>query len=575
MKEVWREQLGARLKPLLARLYGEPAGSECLAAVLQLAESYLDRLRRKRPSGWNQRDIVLICYGDHVRSDDASPLHALRRFLADYQLRELISTVHLLPFFPYSSDDGFAVIDYRQVNPALGTWDDIRALAAEYHLAVDLVLNHVSSRSEWFQAYREGREPYVGYFIEVDPDTDLSKVRRPRATPLLTPVQTSRGLRHVWTTFSADQIDLDYANPRVLLEMLEVLLFYVSQGARIIRLDAIAYLWKRIGTECVHLPETHAVVKLVRALLDAVAPGTLVLTETNVPHEENVSYFGDGDEAHIVYQFSMPPLVLEAILRGEADALSRWADAANDLPRGCTVLNITATHDGIGVLGLEGWVPPERVERLYEAVRERGGLISCRKQPDGSEAPYELNITYFSALDDPRGLPGDLHVRRFITSQAIMLAFRGIPAIYFSSLFGAENWQEGVERTGQARSINRRKYERAELDAMLREPSNPHAAVFNAYRGLLQLRTNSPAFHPDAPQEVLQLDPRLFALARTSLDGSQRLICIHNVSRHSLEVDLSDHMHGSALRDLFTGFELPRTTVRLLPYNSVWLEERL
>ncbi len=574
MTELWTEEPASRLWPLLQFLYGGEQGRQCLAAILQLAAAYAERLQGEQPRGWDQHDIVLICYGDHVQRNGASPLHALRSFLADHSLREPISTLHLLPFFPYSSDDGFAVIDYKQVNPDLGTWDDIRALASDYHLLVDLVLNHVSSRSEWFRAYCEGRQPYTGYFIEVDPATDLSKVRRPRATPLLTGVQTSRGLRHVWTTFSADQVDLNYANARVLLDILDVLLFYVSQGARIVRLDAIAYLWKRLGTECIHLPETHAVVKLIRALLDVVAPGTLVLTETNVPHEENVSYFGDSDEAHIVYQFSMPPLVLEAILHGEADALTRWADASKDLPSGCTVLNITATHDGIGVLGLEGWLPAERVEQLYRAVGERGGLITCRTAPDGAETPYELNITYFSALGEPGGLPGDLHVRRFITAQAIMLASRGIPAIYFGSLFGAENWREGVERTGQARAINRRKYERAELDAILSEPTNPHAAIFNAYLKMLRLRTAAPAFHPDAPQQVLQLDRRLFVLARTSLDRSQRLLCIHNVSRYSIDVDLHEHMHGSALRDLFTGLQLPGSTVRIRPYNTVWLEDQ-
>jgi len=565
------KELAERLTPHLKVLYGEEKAAYCVDRIVEIARRYESQVQRGARTGWDQRDVVLICYGDHVREPGRRPLEALLRFLNDYGLHELVNTVHLLPFFPYSSDDGFAVIDYRQVNPELGSWDDIAQIANHYHLMVDLVLNHISSQSEWFKAYREGREPYVGYFIEVDPDTDLSQVRRPRATPLLTPVETSRGKRHVWTTFSADQIDLNYANPQVLFEMLDVLLFYVSRGARIIRLDAIAYLWKRIGTECIHLPETHAVVKLIRGLLDVVAPGTLLLTETNVPHEENVSYFGDGDESHMVYQFSMPPLVLEALLSGRADALNRWAPTAVEFPPGCTALNITATHDGIGVLGAMGWLSPERLERLYEAVLERGGRISCRRQSDGSESPYELNITYFSALGDPRGLPGDLHLRRFITSQAIMLALRGIPAIYFSSLFGAENWSEGVERTGQARAINRRKYERRELDKLVSDQRGVHARIFAAYLGLLRLRTRCPAFHPDGSQQVIEVDERLFVIERTGPGGSPKVLCISNVSRNSIDVDLSPHVKSQRLRDLFTGFELAEPRLRMTPYNTAWL----
>jgi sucrose phosphorylase len=195
--------------------------------------------------------------------------------------RGVITGVHVLPFFPYSSDDGFSVIDYTAVNPDFGTWADVERLGRNFRLMFDAVINHISAHSGWFQEFLKGNPGFADYFIVVEEGTDLSQVVRPRALPLLTSVQTAHGERLVWTTFSADQIDLNYANPDVLLEIIEILLLYVEKGAEIIRLDAIAYLWKKIGTPCIHLEETHRVVKLFRTVFDAVAPHVMLITRTS------------------------------------------------------------------------------------------------------------------------------------------------------------------------------------------------------------------------------------------------------------------------------------------------------
>ena len=497
-------RLEQRVRPLLETIYGDRS-ADVLREIVDLVARHAANASRVGDELWNQRDVVLITYGDQVRAEGEAPLVTLRRFLLAQQLDAVLSAVHVLPFCPSSSDDGFSVIDYRAVDPALGDWSDIDALGESFDLMFDLVLNHCSQHSAWFQAYLKGTAPYDNYFIDVDPSTDLSAVTRPRSLPLLTPFDTAGCRKHVWTTFSADQVDLNYAEPRVLLEMLDVLLLYARHGARIVRLDAIAYLWKQIGTSCIHLPQTHAVVQLLRAVLDAAAPGVLVLTETNVPHKENVSYFGRGDEAHIVYQFSLPPLLLDAYLAEDAGPLNNWLHSLEPAAPGTTYLNFTASHDGVGVRPLEGLLSSERFGNLIAAIRDRGGQVSTRRNPAGEDVPYELNISYFSAL----GAPGEeqaLHVGRFLASQALMLAVRGIPAIYFHSLVGTPNDLAGYESSGQPRRINRRKYAHGELNAILGNAASAQAEVLHGYRHLLSVRKNQTAFHPDAQQTMLALD---------------------------------------------------------------------
>ncbi len=560
-----------RLQERLKKIYG--ASADSWETRLNPLLASVDSKPAIQGSLWDQGDAVLIAYGDHVLAPGKRPLQVLREVLVEQDLTSLFSTIHLLPFFPASSDDGFSVIDYRAVDPALGDWDDIQALGQHCHLMFDLVLNHVSQHSQWFQGHLAGREPYVRYFHEIDPDSDVSQVARPRSLPLLTPFATSRGTRHLWTTFSADQIDLNFDHPEVLLELAEVLLEYVRRGARIIRLDAVAYVGKRLGTSCIHLPQAHQVVKFFRDFLQLVAPGTLLLTETNVPHAENISYFGQGDEAHMVYQFSLPPLLLDAWLNEDAGPLIRWLADLQPAPPGTTFFNFSASHDGIGVRPLEGLVSGERFERLIQAVGERGGMVSTRRMPDGSDAPYELNITYFDALRDPSDPDPSANIRRFLATQALMLALRGIPGIYFSSLFGAENDREGVRQSGQVRRINRKKFDRDELTQTLSHSDSHQAIVLAGYRRLLSVRRHQPAFHPDGDQHVLtNLPPWLVAIQRTSPDQRHRVLVLVNVSGQTQTWQLPSAMRTGMLTDLLSGRcwddQAPQ---RLAPYETLWL----
>ena len=567
------------LRKRLGRLYGEPVALRLAQRFSILADRYQRTLHGRGQTGaslWDQQDVVLITYGDMVRAPGEPPLATMRRFLAQ-RLKESIRVVHVLPFFPYSSDEGFSVIDYCRVDPALGSWQDIQAIGEDFDLMFDLVLNHTSSQSEWYQQYMNGVAPYRDYFIELDPDTDLTAVMRPRTSPLLTPVQTPGGERHVWTTFSNDQIDLNFANQDVLFEFLDILLCYVQNGARIIRLDAVAYLWKQLGTACINLPQTHEVVKLLRDVLDVLAPNVLLLTETNIPHQQNISYFGDSDEARMVYQFSLPPLLLHALHTGSTRYLNAWASALQDPPAGCCFLNFTASHDGIGVRPLEGLVPDAEVQELMYTISQRGGHVSSYTRTDGTESPYELNITWYDALSDPAQRDSDEHIACFLCSQTVMLALKGIPAVYFHSLTATHNDDIGVDRTGHPRSINRRRWPAGELNALLDDPGTPTSRVFHEYTRLLRLRSQHAAFHPDGAQQLLELEDGLFGIRRTAPDETEQLYCISNMTPDTRTLATGRLAPDSARKtwhELIEGQTLAagsESELVLRPYQTAWL----
>lgn len=569
-----------RARARLTLLYGQRA-EEVLQRLLALVAHQGSALLAKRPDTprplWSERDQWLITYGDSLLDGDRPPLEALATFL-DTRLPDTFSGVHILPFFPWSSDDGFAVIDYREVESSLGDWSHIRHLAERGDLAFDLVLNHVSRESLWFVDYLSDSPPGRDFFIEMDPATDLSAVVRPRNSPLLVPVATRRGTRHLWATFSDDQIDLDFANPDVLLEFIDILLFYLQQGARIIRLDAIAYLWKQIGTSCVHLPQTHEVVRLMRAIVDYLAPGTLLLTETNVPHRENISYFGlerlsgpddTPDEAHLVYQFPLPPLLLHTLTSGEAGTLATWLASLPELPPGCSYLNFTASHDGIGVRPLEGRMPPHEIEALTELMHRFGGFVSMRANPGGEDTPYEINITWFDAMKGTRRGADPWQVERFLCSQNLMMALQGIPALYLHTLTASLNDHEGVERSGRLRSLNRRRWQREELDELLDSRNTPTREVFMALKRRLAVRRSEPCFHPDAPQRVIASPPELLVLERGPLTNGRRLLAIHNITDRRQPLALPE-LDARCWYDLLEKATLKRID-SLAPYRSLWL----
>jgi sucrose phosphorylase len=576
IKTISREQL-RKIRKRFERLYGSEA-EKLLERFMMVLGRYGVGVDVMGDSGrWDERDSVLITYADSIRDGDAcTPLHALNTF-ARKNLKGAIRCIHLLPFYPWSSDDGFSVINYRKVDPVCGDWPDVERLGKDFDLMFDFVLNHCSAQSSWFKDFVAGIEPARHYFLPMDPEGDYSMVVRPRTTPLLTKTRTRDGEANIWTTFSPDQVDLNWQNPEVFFEFLDILFLYLSKGMRIARLDAVAFLWKTLGTNCLHLPETHEVVKLFRDVCEIVAPKAIILTETNVPHDENVSYFGQGDEAHMVYQFSLPPLLLHAFTTGNGTFLTQWAMELDPPPPGCTFFNFTASHDGVGVRPVEGILPTPERDKLIDHVQAAGGRVSWRSMPDGSKQPYELNITYYSALAIPEDTK--LGTARFLCSQALALSLRGIPGVYIHSLTGTENYQEGVEDTGQNRTINRRKWAVDDLKKHLKEGVGK--LVFTRYLRMLRRRTEHPAFHPDAVQEVFDVDPGLFVHKRTSTDGEEKIFCVFNLTAQEKTLKQlcpdADFVAASRFFDVLRAREVAagKRGFSLKPYQAMWLVARV
>lgn len=559
------------MQAILQRIYGKQRAAAAAARIAAVLETFSPLKPAGQREFFSEADAILITYGDTLKRAEERPLRTLHRFAAEH-LRGVFSGIHLLPFFPYSSDDGFSVTDFFAVRPDLGSWEDVRAIGGEFKLMVDLVANHVSAESRWFRNYLAGEKGFEDLAIEVDPAADLSAVTRPRSLPLLTAFEKRSGSRvHLWTTFSADQIDLNYASLDVLENMVRVLLYYVSQKARIIRLDAVAYLWKQIGTACIHLPQAHDLVRLLRRILDLVAPGVILITETNVPHAENIRYFGDGrDEAQLVYNFTLAPLLLYCLARGSARMLTEWARNLKTPSAATTFLNFTASHDGIGVRPLEGLLASADIAWLVDIVLRNGGLVSMRATPDGSQSPYELNITYVDALRNPFQPDDPLLVPRFLASQATVLVLPGVPAVYIHSLLGSRNWDAGVRRTGRARTINRENLMADALATQLDDPQGFRARVFRPYLELVRLRTRQPALHPAAGAQVLHLDDRVFAIKRFCRE--QTLFALTNLSADALTVALPEAKRIGMVADLISRRRFTADAVTMPPYGFLWLE---
>jgi sucrose phosphorylase len=507
-------------------------------AILEL-EEYFDPAKR-----FSEEDLILITYGDLIKSEGHSPLTGLAKILERSRMRSVFSTIHILPFFPYSSDRGFSIMDFETVDPALGSWQDIEEIGSHYQLMFDGVLNHISSKSQAFQDFLNGDPHYKDIVVAYDSPHALTPEQRrilvrPRTSDVLTKYQSIQGPVYVWTTFSADQIDLNYKNPAVLLYILDTLLLYVRRGADVLRLDAVTYLWDEPGTPSVHLEQTHEIIKLLRDVMDAVAPWVTLLTETNVPHKENVSYFGNGnDEAHMVYNFALPPLVLHAFYREDASHLSKWADELEYVSDTTTFLNMLDTHDGVGVMGAKNILPKEEIDFMIEKAKEHGAFISYKTE-DGKEVPYEINTTWFSALNVDDGEEDTaFQVKRYAASRSIPLALRGVPAIYFHGLIGTRNDIEAVLRTKSKRDINRKVVDEQDLITELKDPNSTFSLIAQQLIRTAEIRVRQPAFHPNGDQRILKLSPQVFSVFRTSPNGRQHVLAMTNVTNRTCEISV-------------------------------------
>ena len=524
---------------------------------------------------WSQRDVALITYGDSIVDGGSKPLKVLRDFCEKW-LGNCVTWVHILPFFPWTSDDGFSVLDYSSVNQALGDWNDINDIATDYRLMADLVLNHCSSRSAWFDNFKQGIDPGRGYFFTKGPSFDVSRVVRPRTSDLTMPVVTWEGEQQVWCTFSHDQVDFDFSNPDVLLEFTRIIRLYLDRGVRIFRLDAVAFTWKRSGTTCINLPEAHDLVRLLRSLIEWVQPDAIIITETNVPNIENLAYFGQRDEAHCIYNFALPPLLIHTLVEADSSRITRWLMSMPPAILGTTYFNFLASHDGIGLRPVEGLLSEGELDSMIDRLQENGALLSWREHADGTRTVYEVNVSLFDAFKHI-GEAVDLTLERMILAHAILLGLEGVPAIYLHSFLATNNDLSRVENTGHNRAINRHQWVLGELTGLLNDAKSQHARCLQAIKQLIDMRQGQPAFHPNATQFTLNCGRSIFGFWRQSPDRAQSIFCLYNVTPTSTTIAAASlNLVGSdSWRDLISGETVDLfsedPTIELAPYQAVWL----
>ena len=578
----------------LSRLYGKVTAKEYMPELERICRVYyaykteemLERTKTLDPKNlFTEEDVILITYGDLIREEGASPLTTLSKFCGLY-LKQTINTLHILPFFPYSSDRGFAIEDFETVDPELGSWKDIENLETRYKLMFDGVINHVSSKSRWFQRFLDGTPHYKDFFISYDSYDDLtseerSAIFRPRTTDILTKFHTIDGEKHVWSTFSKDQIDLNYKNPEVLVRVIEILLLYARKGADIIRLDAITFLWASPGTSCANLEETHMIVKVFRDILDLVAPHVSIITETNIPHEDNISYFGNGsDEAHMVYNFALPPLVLHTFYTKDTTRLNEWAESLKPVSETTSYFNFLDSHDGVGLMAVKDLLSHDEIQFIIRRAREHGGYISYKTDKDGQEVPYEINITWFNALCREDGTPHtDLQVDKFIASRAMALALQGVPGIYLHSFFGTRNDIDVVSCPISKREVNRKALDYNTLTKAIDDPDTLTSKIIRKLNSIISLRTKQSAFHPNGAQKILKVKPEIFAVLRTSPNEDQHILSLINITDDEIQVAiplkevqvLKQEWYDLISQDKHT-FKDENISLTLKPYDIVWLE---
>jgi sucrose phosphorylase len=585
-----REQMFNRLR----FLYGEDEARDIMPELERLlkvhyahktpemieAEKAFDPKER-----FTEKDIILITYGDVLQGGEVSPLATLHKIVNTYNAG-VINTLHILPFFPYSSDRGFSIKDFSSVDPRLGTWQNIREISSQYQLMFDGVLNHTSSESKAFKEFLNDHKFYRHFFISYNSPNDLtpdqrSKIFRPRTSDILTEFKTINGPRYVWTTFSADQIDLNFRHPSVLMRVIEGLLFYVRQGANMLRLDAVTYIWAEPGTECVHLPETHEVVKLLRDVMNTVAPSVALITETNVPHEDNISYFGNGhDEAHMVYNFALPPMVLHTFYREDTTAITKWAGTLKNPSNTATFFNMLDTHDGVGLMGVKGILPQEDIDFIVQSAKERGGLISYKTTANHTEEPYEINSTWWNAINgDDSEEDLAFQVKRYTASRSLFMVIQGVPASYIHGLLGTPNDYNLAKKTGVNRDVNRGTVDIEKLAKAYKNPKSKNALLRKNNIRLALIRIKQRAFHPHGDQRVLMVSPFVFAVFRTSPEGNQHILAMTNVTNNACSVEiLWDELSvgESHWFDLVSKKEWQAKNKKLFitfePYDVIWLK---
>ncbi len=525
---------------------------------------------------WSENTILLITYADSVNKGvSGKSLNNFGTFYKKY-LKKFINSIHFLPFFPSSGDGGFSVKNHFEVDAVYGTWEDIKELSKNANIMTDLVLNHASSEGKWYKNFLKEKKPGKNYFYMVNNDYDCSKVVRPRDHNLLSEINFLNEKKFLWCTFSHDQIDLNFRNPEVLLEFINLILTLTSYGIKIFRLDAVAFIWKKSGTTCLNLPQTHEIIKLLRDIVDQLEKNIVIVTETNLPKQENLSYFGKNDEAHWVYNFPLPPLIINTFLFEDSSALTKWSMKMPPAQIGNAYLNFIASHDGIGMRPAEGVLTDKEIKKMLHRLKKNGSQFSMRKLSNGEEKVYEANISLFDALKyTDNDEKGKFDLKRFIAAHCIILAIEGVPAFYFNSLFATKNDKKAFKSSGIKRNLNRYKWDYSSLVNLINKKDSIEFYSYESFKNIISIRKAQPAFHPNATQFTLNLGKNIFSVWRQSRDRKQSIFALTNVSSQTVKLSTNkiNLIDDEQWFDLLSPNEkiIDGKFIKLNSYQTAWI----
>jgi len=524
---------------------------------------------------WNESHSVLITYADSIYKNGEPTLITLRKLLSKH-FGSLSKVVHILPFLKSTSDGGFAVSSYDSLEEKFGDWDDLKSISKNHDLMADLVLNHVSSSHPWVQQFIKSQEPGISNVFSPKQNLDWSNVVRPRSSSLFSQINTDDGPKQVWTTFGPDQIDLNWHNPKMTLEFLNLITTYLTNGIKWLRLDAVGFIWKESGTTCLHLPKAHSIVKLLRVLLNNLLDDGVLITETNVPQKENLSYLIPDNEAHMAYNFPLPPLLLEAIITSRADILNSWIFDWPKLPGDTTLFNFTASHDGVGLRALEGLMNEQRIKDLLINCEKRGGLVSHRRLSSGEDKPYELNISWWSAMEDSSRDSNRFQFERFILTQLLVMALKGVPAFYLPALLASENDIKSFSMTGQRRDLNREKFKLENLLSVLNNPESNANKNLKYLRNAMDVRSELKQFHPCSEMKCLSKGRSDIVVIKRGI-GPESVFAIHNMTENKINYQLNDNDLPKIIDNDFNSHNFLTSTkyncknISLDPFQVIWL----
>ncbi len=540
--------------------------------IIQIIKNF-NKKNSKKKRNISEKTSLIICYGDSVNLNKKNSIKVFQTFFKE-RLKKYFNTIHFLPFYPSSSDSGFAVKDHYKIENKLGNWSDIKKISKSNDIMADVVINHSSARGLWFRNFLKNKKPGKDYFLTVDHKFNTSKVIRPRDHKLLKKINIFNKKEYLWRTFSADQLDLNFKNPSVLLRFIKIMINLINHGVTIFRLDAIAYLWKESGTKCINLKQTHQIIKLLRIILSYLNVETSIVTETNLPEKENLSYFGKNDEANWIYNFSLPPLLIHALLFENSSYLNQWSKKLPITKNGNSYLNFISSHDGIGIRPTEGIFNKKILNNFLKRLKKNGSKFSYRKVKNKSKKIYEANITVFDALQkSDYDSEGKFFLERYVSAHSIMISFEGIPAVYFNSIFGKSNDEAKYIITGNNRDVNRYKWNYKNISKRLDNKNSKQSIFYQKISNLLSVRRKQKAFHPNASRQNINFGSKIFSFKRISIDKKQIIICITNLSSKIQSVQLNKIYHNW-INLVGPKIEVKNKLLVLKPFEIIWLSNK-